>query len=50
MWKDHTSNSSWQTEEEIKKEKYILAYSIGYLLHQDKVGANTIIIQGEVKD
>ena len=36
VWKDHTSNSSWQTEEEIKKEKYILAYSIGYLLHQDK--------------
>ena len=36
IWKDHTANSSWQTEEEIKKEKNILAYSIGYLLHQDK--------------
>ena len=36
VWKDHTANSSWQTEEEIKKEKHILAYSIGYLLHQDK--------------
>ena len=24
------------SEEEVKKEKYILAYSIGYLIHQDK--------------
>ena len=36
VWKDHTANSSWQTEEEIKKEKYILAHSIGYLLHQGR--------------
>ena len=36
VWKDHTADSSWKTVEEITKEKYILAYSIGYLLHQDK--------------
>jgi hypothetical protein len=36
VWKDHTGDSTWKSEEEVKKEKYILAYSIGYLIHQDK--------------
>tara|TARA_R100001509_G_scaffold28479_2_gene15008 strand:- start:17371 stop:17622 length:252 start_codon:yes stop_codon:yes gene_type:complete len=36
VWKDHTGDAGWKSEEEVKKEKYILAYSIGYLVHQDK--------------
>jgi hypothetical protein len=36
VWKDHTGDAGWKSEEEVKKEKYILAYSIGYLIHQDK--------------
>jgi hypothetical protein len=36
VWKDHTADSSWKTAEEVAKEKCVLAYSIGYLLHQDK--------------
>jgi len=36
VWKDHTGDAGWKTLEDITKEKYILAYSIGYLLHQDK--------------
>jgi len=36
VWKDHTSDSSWKSLEDVVKEKCILAYSIGYLLHQDR--------------
>ena len=36
VWKDHVGDAGWKSEEEVKKEKYILAYSIGYLIHQDK--------------
>ena len=36
IWKDHTGDSSWKTVEEIKKDKPILAYTIGYLIHKDK--------------
>jgi len=36
VWKDHTGDSSWKTIGEVIKEKHVLAYSIGYLLHQDK--------------
>jgi len=36
VWKDHTGDSSWKSVIEIQKEKYVLAYSIGYLIHKDK--------------
>ena len=36
IWQDHTGDSSWKSLEEVSKEKHILAYSIGYLLHQEK--------------
>ena len=36
IWKDHIGDSSWKSIEEITKEKYVLAYSIGYLIHKDK--------------
>ena len=36
IWKDHTGDSSWKSVEEVTKEKHVLAYSIGYLIHQDK--------------
>ena len=33
VWKDHTGDAGWKTMEEITKEKYVIAYSIGYLMH-----------------
>ena len=36
IWKDHTSDGAWKDLKSITKEKPSLAYSIGYLIHQDK--------------
>ena len=45
VWKDHTGDSSWKSIEEITKEKYVLAYSIGYLIHQDKECVNYVTLK-----